>query len=499
MTAFRVVPALLALVALAACDSSESCDTAGISDTCLPPEPSSITIELSDSSVAVGEGVQVEAAAYDASGDEIAGAAILSASDPSILALDQAGEGYALAPGDVYVIARAGELADSVLLHVAPDPATVIVALRIVDDPAPGLNELLLEAPPYPVIGGIGRQLRVESIDANGETAPYTGPATWSSSDSSVATVDATGHVQAVSMGHAVISVEAPGIEGDTSVAVVTVPGYDVQELGFEAVAMNELGHIVGTNSSGAVMLRDGELVALGEWRPTDVNDLGVVVGYDSSAAGRVPVRWRDGELDTLAMGAHTTGRALAINDDGVIVGLLATFAARWVEGTPTTLDAASLARGIDAAGTAVGSIGSSALVWGLDGEVTELAPSALSAAIAEDRNSAGWTVGSFSGSGGHMFPFLDAVVWTPSGAVEVNTAPGNYANTGINDAGVIIGYRMSSNPNQKWPYVQHPGFPLVLLHRFVPDGALGPQMPTDIDEQGRILVRGRLLTPRPF
>lgn len=495
MTAIRFAAILFALaVAMTACDSPSDTDDSA---------PHTVVASLSDSSVIVGQAIEAYAAAFDEDGDELPGTTWWSTSDPSIIHIDPSGYGEALAPGDVYVVAHAGAISDSVLLHVDED---FIVSLRIRPLRAPGQNPVRDVSEPYPVIGGVGRRFVVYGVYASGDSSGYFSSVAWSSTDPSIAIVDTAGFVSAESMGAAQIYVSASGLAGDT-VPVVTIPGYDVTMLGFAAEGMNEVGQIVGNNGPTAVLWSDGVLTDLGQWTAMDINDAGDVVGWRRASTQRLAVVWRDGVLTDLPLLGQGS-MATAINDSGVIVGgvdchatlLICGNPARWSGDQLDTLGPGSgLLWGVDDAGTAVGVYGSAAhvaVVWPIDGAAFR----PLEGMDARDRNAAGWTVG-FSYFWIDDTPYPQATAWGPAGEFirYYHPSASSAYFSAINDEGVMVG-RLDPSGNQLWPFIVYPGLPLITLQDFVPDQyALRPTDPTDINNAGRILIRNLLLTPRPF
>ncbi len=141
------------------------------------------------------------------------------------------------------------------------------------------------------------------------------------------------------------------------------------------AWAINDRGHVVGTRGDGGAFLwRDGRTTDLGVFMPTDVNNLGEVVGYqwDDEMGGTKAVLWRKGRLVELRTPAGTgQGYASAINDRSLIVGWSAADAdgllraVTWRRGVPAMLDGSnSLAWDVNDRGQIVGASGDNAVRW---------------------------------------------------------------------------------------------------------------------------------------
>jgi len=64
-------------------------------------------------------------------------------------------------------------------------------------------------------------------------------------------------------------------------------PVYQVTDLGFDAVAINDRGQVVGNNAGGAVLWDPvSGIIQIGAGTARDINDSGRVLGVDSSGAG---------------------------------------------------------------------------------------------------------------------------------------------------------------------------------------------------------------------
>jgi probable HAF family extracellular repeat protein len=135
------------------------------------------------------------------------------------------------------------------------------------------------------------------------------------------------------------IAVEWNGL---TPTVLSPPPGYTG---GSQAVSINTNGLVVGTSYSGksgnpeAVVWRGTTATLLPKLQPTQggsvpaaskalaVNDEGLVVGTaETSSGGTVAVAWKNGEVTNLgALGSGGLSAAAAVNDLGVIVGFSAT------------------------------------------------------------------------------------------------------------------------------------------------------------------------------
>lgn len=199
MTSTRLARRLMGVVlamALAGCE-----DPAG-------PDPvDSIALTAPTASVIVGQTLQITAAAKDEDGNVLADRTITwtSASD-AIATVNAGGLVTGVTPGSVVITAKADRAASQFTLTVVPVPvATVAVNPDTATVPV-----------------GTTRQLTATAHDAGGN--PLTGRAVeWSSSDTTVAKVSASGVVTSVKTGSATITAT---VEGKTGTSRVTsVPG----------------------------------------------------------------------------------------------------------------------------------------------------------------------------------------------------------------------------------------------------------------------------------
>jgi alpha-tubulin suppressor-like RCC1 family protein len=185
-----------------------------------PPMGGVALIEVSPSSAtaaALGETQNFGAVAKDASGNTISGLTFAwSSSAPAVATVDSRGVVTAVGNGTATVTAGTGGVSGSAAMTVSQ----VVVAVQ--PEAEVGLTAL-----------GATHQFSVEATDSRGH--PVTGQTfTWVSSDTDVATIDATGLATAVGNGSATITATTGGISGSvtltvsqTPVGVVVTPGID--------------------------------------------------------------------------------------------------------------------------------------------------------------------------------------------------------------------------------------------------------------------------------
>ena len=167
------------------------------------PTPSAVwvtpaTLELS----ALGDTAQLTADVRDQSGQPMAGAMVTWTSEaPEVATVDGQGLVTAVGNGSATITASAGSVSGSARAWVAQEVRAVSVS-------APG-----------PVFVGDTVRLVAESHDANGHAVAGS-EFSWASSDTAVATVDASGLVTGLVSGEAEITATSSGATGGVEVAV---------------------------------------------------------------------------------------------------------------------------------------------------------------------------------------------------------------------------------------------------------------------------------------
>ncbi len=164
------------------------------------------TIELAPLEMTLEPGgtQQYTATILDQHGNPIAADLIWSSSEESVATVDQSGLVTAVSAGTTIITATAGSVSGSATLTVeAPPPVVGSIEVAPLD--------VTLEP------GGT-QQYRALVSDVNGN--PMTADVTWSSSDESVAIVDQSGLVTAVSQGIAIITASIESVSGSATLIV---------------------------------------------------------------------------------------------------------------------------------------------------------------------------------------------------------------------------------------------------------------------------------------
>ncbi len=184
----------------------------------------SIAVTPSDPSLAAGTTLQLTATGMwsDLSNQDLSSSASWASSDAAVLTVSAAGLVTAVAPGTATVTATSGGVAGSTT--VAVTTAT--------------LQSIALTPPAPSIAKGTTRQFAATGTYSNGTTQDLTSQATWSSSDSTIATVsDAAGTKglgTGVAIGTATVSAALNGVTGSTS---LTVTASTLQSIGVTPTA----------------------------------------------------------------------------------------------------------------------------------------------------------------------------------------------------------------------------------------------------------------------
>lgn len=220
------------------------------------------------------------------------------------------------------------------------------------------------------MLPGRDAQLHLEALDDLGYRRAAPAP-TWTSSDTSVVSVSATGRMSARRVGRAAVTAHLGGATARLDVRVVA-KGYLLTHLGglggdsTRATAINDRGQVVGWSQTSsdvphAFLWEGGVMKDLGTGgvhsTANAINDAGQVAGSAGCADGpECPAIWENGKL---AHHLPVSGSAMAINDRGVAIVRWPRGAFLWQNGDTTSLrsDRAFFElRGIDSEGTVVGS-----------------------------------------------------------------------------------------------------------------------------------------------
>jgi uncharacterized protein YjdB len=221
-----------------------SCGGGGGGDTPTPPPPppaptvNTVVVNPPTANVEVGQTQTLAASARDASGNELPRTFSWTSSNPGVASVSAAGVVTGVAQGGPVVISATvdGRTGTSAITITPVRVATVNVALA---------NGTVIQ----------GRTTQATAVARDGRGATVTDrPVTWTSSNASVATVNATGVVTAVAAGTASITGTVDGIAGTAALTVSPDPCRVVRSIALGA-------QVTGTLTANDCQLNDSSYV----------------------------------------------------------------------------------------------------------------------------------------------------------------------------------------------------------------------------------------------
>lgn len=235
-----LIPALTAVLLMAACD-----DATG-------PDGLTVAVDPSVVDLVEGDTIRLTAVARNASGSVQDVMLTWTSADSTTAKVSSTGLVTARAAGEVRITARTGEDSGWATVRVSAAPPAVVDTVHVT-------------AESTEVAEGATVRYTATPRDADGN--PITGLAPlWTTSDESIARVDAGGLVIPVRPGTATISARVHGKSGSAAVHVTAVYGYDLLYDAWDGVA----GH-----HNRALMLDINDP----EGEPTDPFDEAIVMG----------------------------------------------------------------------------------------------------------------------------------------------------------------------------------------------------------------------------
>ena len=160
-------------------------------------EPGAVTLET-------GHTQQVEAIVRDTDGNPMTADIVWSSSDENVATVDQSGLVTAISAGTATITGTVGSVSDN---------STVTV-----EEPAPVVGSI--EVAPLAVTLHPGNTQQYQAIVRDTRGNPMTAEVVWTSSDESVATIDQSGLVTAISEGTAILTATVGSVSGNATVTV---------------------------------------------------------------------------------------------------------------------------------------------------------------------------------------------------------------------------------------------------------------------------------------
>ena len=196
LTSEAMLLALLAALVAGCGGSSES----------TPPMVATVTVSLETSTLVAGQATTATAVLRDASGNLLTGRTVTwTSSSPSVATVSPGGSVVALGVGTASITASSEGQSGSALLVVSLPPVASVAVMVT-----------------SPVAIGQTAQATAVVFDGTGKVLDGR-PVTWSSSDSSVASVSAAGLVTAGASGKATLVATSEGLQGSAPVRVLAL------------------------------------------------------------------------------------------------------------------------------------------------------------------------------------------------------------------------------------------------------------------------------------
>lgn len=178
--------------------------TASVNVTPIPQRVVTVRIVPDNVDVYVAAGTTLVATPYDNKGNTVTGRSVVwTTNNAAVASISQNGQVTGLVPGTAVVTAVIDGISGNAAITVRPVP----------------VSRVTVSPPSVSVALGKATTLTARTTDANGNILANR-PITWSSGDTRIATVDASGVVRGVRRGTVVITATSEGKLGTASVSV---------------------------------------------------------------------------------------------------------------------------------------------------------------------------------------------------------------------------------------------------------------------------------------
>ena len=214
VSAAGLVTAVTSGSAIITASSGAITGTATVNVTATPVTPvlTAINVTPATASATAGGNQQFSAAALDQNGAPIAAALSWSSTNPGIASVNASGLATAVSAGSVTITASSGGVSGTASFTV-----TTVV-------PTPVLTSINVTPATASINAAATQQLTANALDQNGAAMNPQPVITWTSSNTAIASVDATGLVTGVSAGGPVIITATSGaVSGTASITVTAV------------------------------------------------------------------------------------------------------------------------------------------------------------------------------------------------------------------------------------------------------------------------------------
>jgi len=180
-----------------------------------PHDLTGISISPNGNTIQTGSTQQFSATGtfqyYNGPTGDVTGQTAWSSSDPQIATIDASGLATGVAYGTVTIKGTCECYSQKVTLTVGTQNVS--------------LSSIAITPADKTIIAGNTQQFTATGTYSNSTTSDISSSVTWTSSDTSVATINSRGQATAVSAGTTTVTASSGGISGTTTLTVLTSPG----------------------------------------------------------------------------------------------------------------------------------------------------------------------------------------------------------------------------------------------------------------------------------
>lgn len=237
-----------------------------------PSDPTpAIAIDTSQQFTATG-------AYSDGTFQDLTSLVLWTSSDTSKATISQDGKATAVAAGSALITATSGSISGTATLSVSPASVT--------------LQSIVVTAPNTAVLVGTSQQFTATGTFSNNSTQDLTSQVTWSSSDTSLATIDQNGRAGAAGPGSVQITATSGGVSGTMTLTVAPLT------VTLQSIAVTPANATVAAGASQ-------QFVATGTFSNGTTQDLTNQVAWSSSSDAIATIS-QGGTASAVAAGTAT-------------------------------------------------------------------------------------------------------------------------------------------------------------------------------------------------